>query len=132
MKRDSLKTLIIKWCRQINENCFDIIYIKQKKSQNEVIIKQIQIRLIGANLAACCRSANQHVLWIPKVWKCNSFGCIRYSRRLFGFLSHHCLPLILFNLHLSSWIGWRSSTTVPNTNYCHCDLYRFVIFHISK
>ena len=131
MKRDSLKALIIKWWRQINENYFDIIYNK-KNTQNEAIIKQIQIRLIGANFTTRCWSANQHVLWIPKIWKCNSFGCIRYSRRLFGFLSHHCLPLILFNLHLSSWIGWRASTTVSDTHYCHCDLYRYVIFHISK
>ena len=56
MKRDSLKTLIIKWCRQINENCFDIIYIKKKSLKMKLSLSRyrsvllVQISLLVVDL----------------------------------------------------------------------------------
>ena len=106
--------------------------LKNNNFQNEAIVKQIQIRFDGTNLATYCWSFDQYILWIPQIWKCNPFGCFCYPRCLFGLFSHHCLPLLLFDLHLSSWVSWSLSTAIPDTNYYHCDLYRLVTFFWEK
>ena len=117
---------------RIGETKSSLKIVQNNNFQNEAIVKQIPIRFVGTNLASYCWSFDQYVLWIPPIWKCNPFGCFCYPRCLFGLFSHHCLPFLLFDLHLSSWVGWSLSTTIPDTNYCHCDLYRLVAFFWEK
>ena len=92
--------------------------------QNEIVPKPLPVCSSGTDIIAHCGSFDQHILWISSVWKCNPSCCVCDSRCVFGVFSHHCLPVILFHLYLSSWVGGSACATVQDSNIGDCDLHR--------
>ena len=95
-----------------------------KTHQYEAIIESIQIGTSSADLTSDCGSIDKYVLWIFKIWKCYSISHFCYSRCMFSILSHHCLPLLLLNLHISSRISWSPGATIQDAHFCDSPIHR--------
>ena len=96
----------------------------KKTHQYEAIIESIQIGTSSADLPTDCGSIDKYVLWIFKIWKCYSISRFCYPRRMLSIFSHHCLPLLLLNLHISSRFGWSSGATIQDTHFCDSPIHR--------